>query len=207
MIRVVIGEDHAIVIDGLCSILEKDPEIEVVGTAMNGRGVLNLLEKYEVDIAILDVKMPEMNGIEATIEIRRRFPNVKVLILTMFNNHKFIVRLVEAGARGYILKNRGKEELLKAVHKIQAGKRHFGEEITDIVMDSLESKKSSGVVLTEREIDVLKLIAQGLKSKEISEKLFISPATVETHRAHLLTKLDIPSSLGLVRYAIENGYC
>lgn len=207
-IKVLIADDHQMVIDGLMSLLECESHIEVVGQALNGKAVLEILEKQEVDIAILDIEMPELTGVEATKIIKEKYPNVKVLILSMYNTEKFVQNLIEIGADGYILKNKGKEELVKALHYIMEGDEYFGREVEKTYRKAKKKKsvENEHVRLTKREKEVLKLIAIGDTTPIISNKLFIAASTVETHRRNLIEKTGVRNSKGLVKYAIDNNY-
>lgn len=208
-VKVIIADDHQIVIDGLKSLLVQEENIEVVGQALNGKEVLTILEKKEVDIVVLDIEMPLLSGIETTKIIKEKYPNIKVLILSMYNTEKFVHNVIEIGADGYILKNKGKEELVLAIKYISEGDEFFGREVEKTFRMSQKKKndEAKNVKLTKREIDVLKLIAIGNTTPIISEKLFIAHSTVETHRRNLIEKTAVEGgSKGLVRYALENGY-
>lgn len=209
MIKVVIADDHQMFIDGIKALLVNEKSIQVVGEALNGKKVLDLLEQQQADIMLLDVNMPEMDGIEATRIIRQRFPSVKILMLTMYNNTEFIFGLMNAGASGYILKNTGKTELLEAIHAVFSGKTFYSKEVSDSILQNLPKnpgeKKLEEVHLTEREKEVLKLIAQEFNTQEIAAQLFISTNTVETHRKNLLSKLHAKNIAGLVKFAIQTG--
>ncbi|MEO1515001.1 MAG: response regulator transcription factor [Bacteroidota bacterium] len=210
MIKILVADDHQIVIDGIHSILETETEIEVVATAHNGLEVLQILENTEIDVAILDINMPQKNGLQTTQLLKERHPNIKVLILTMYKEEEKVLELFEAGAKGYILKDRGKEELVTAVKKVQKGDIYFGEDISKILVQALSHERKAPKSpeepkLTRREIEILKLLADGLTTAEIAKQLFISPTTVETHRRNLLSKLGVKNTPLLVRYAVEKG--
>lgn len=209
MIRVVIADDHQIVLDGLKTLLDQEDNIKTIGEATDGYEVLRILDQNEVDIAVLDIEMPRLDGIETAKKIKEEYPDVKVLILSMYNNEEFIKNLIQTGVSGYILKNRGKEELIKAVNHVAMGGEYFGEAVTQTIMSSLKKPKkdlTEQMQLTRREVEVLKLIAEGLSSPQIGEKLFIEPSTVDTHRRNLIDKTGVPNSKALIRYAIQNGY-
>jgi DNA-binding NarL/FixJ family response regulator len=209
MIRILIVDDHQMFIDGVKALLVNEKEIKVLGEALNGEAVLKLLEQVDVDIVLLDVNMPEMDGIEATKLIRQRYPSVKILMLTMYNNTEFIFGLMNAGASGYILKNTGKSELLDAIRSVHQGKTFYSKEVSDSILQNLpknpNEKKLEEVHLTGREKDVLKLIAQEFSTQEIAAQLFISVNTVETHRKNLLSKLNAKNIAGLVKFALQTG--
>lgn len=209
MPRVIIADDHQMFVDGIKSILIGIDHVHVVGEATNGLELISLLESCDTDVVLMDVNMPEMNGIEATKIVISRFPEVKVLMLTMHDSRDYIQKLLKAGAHGYILKNTGRDELEAAINAIVAGDSYFSKEVTERIMEGLQGKKSRSsdsmvVELTDRELDVLKLIAQEFTTREIGEKLYISHHTVETHRKNLISKLQVRGSAGLVKYAIEN---
>jgi two-component system, NarL family, nitrate/nitrite response regulator NarL len=207
MIKIIIADDHQIVLDGLVSLIKIDDGIEIVGKAINGKKVLDLLKINTVDIAVLDIEMPEMDGIETAILIKEQFPEIKVLILTMYNEIGFIRKIIQAGVNGYILKNKGKEELVKAIHSINEGEDYFGEEVTKTLVSSMRVKDVIGEIrLTKKEIEVLKLIANGDTTPIIATKLFIANSTVETHRRNLIEKTGVNGSKGLIKFAIEKGY-
>lgn len=207
MIRILIADDHKMIIDGLKSMLGAEPALQVVGEAYTGKEVLARVKQLEVDLILLDINMPELDGIDATRRVKAQYPKIKVLILTMYNKPEFIRNLMEAGADGYILKNTGREELLEAIRQLHAGQPYWGKEVTKTVMESLRGDRANNrFVLTKREKEVLTLIAAEYTTGEIAEKLFISPYTAETHRKNLLSKLGVKNTAGLVKYAVENGY-
>ena len=209
MIRIIVADDHQMFIDGIKALLKNEKEIHVVGEALNGEDVLLLLEKVMADIVLLDINMPKKDGIETTREIINKFPGVKIIILTMHNKNEFITGLVNEGASGYILKNTGKRELIEAIQTVYKGDSFFSKEVTETVMSNLHKKpaeqKIESAHLTEREKDVLRLIAQEFSTKQIADKLFISANTVETHRKNLMSKLNAKNIAGLVKFAIQTG--
>jgi DNA-binding NarL/FixJ family response regulator len=209
MIQIIIADDHQMFIDGLKSLLSGEQDIEVVGEALNGLETLKLLETTHADLVLLDINMPEMDGIETTKQMQLKFPSVKILMLTMHNNTEFIFSLMNAGASGYILKNTGRIELIEAIHSVYAGKTFYSKEVSDTILQNISKKetdkKLDEVHLTDREKDVLKLIAQEYSTQEIATTLFISVNTVETHRKNLLGKLQAKNIAGLVKFAIQTG--
>lgn len=210
MIKIILADDHQIVLDGLKMLLQEEANIELLGAVLNGKEVLKILEKEPADIAVLDVEMPLMNGIETSEVIREKFPGTKVLILTMYNDQAFIRKLIEIGASGYILKNKGKEELVEAIKDISEGKTYFGREVTNTLISGIQTviknKPEKEIPLTRREIDVVKLIADGRSTPQIAEELFIAHSTVETHRRNLIDKTGVPNSKSLIKWAIKHGY-
>lgn len=207
-VKIIIADDHQLFIDGIKALLES-MEVEVVGEANDGKELLRLMASTEVDLVLMDVNMPVMDGVEATKAIRETYPDAKVLMLTMHSSRDYIQRLLRAGANGYVLKNTGRAELEEAIATVMAGDAYFSAEVTQRIMEGLQNKKSQAremvVELTPRELDVLKLIAQEMTSNEIAEQLFISHHTVETHRKNLISKLNVRGSAGLVKYAIQEG--
>lgn len=207
MIKVFIADDHQIVIDGIKSIMEEGDEVTVVGGALSGEDTLAQLKDLEVDVLLLDINMPGMDGIEVAQRLKEQRDPVRILVLTMHNNPQFTKQLIEIGVLGCLMKNAGKQEMLKAIKSVYEGKRYYGTEVTETLFDSIDKsqKATQKAELTKREIEVLKLIANELTTAEIAEKLFISTHTVETHRKNLLSKLGFKNSAGLARFAAKNG--
>lgn len=208
MINVLLADDQIMFLDGMRSFLKTEPNITVKGTVNNGDEVLQFLEKQpDIDVVVLDVEMPEKDGVETAQLIKKNplLKNVKILILTMYNRKDFIVKLMQSGANGYILKNKSKEELVQAIHNVHQGIPHFGLEVLNKAT-STSSNLEKNIELTDREHEVLCLIAEGKTTREIAKELFISEPTVNTHRRNLLRKLDFPNDKYLVRYAIKKGY-
>jgi two-component system, NarL family, nitrate/nitrite response regulator NarL len=209
MIKLIIVDDHQLFIDGIKSLLKNEKEIKVVGEALNGIEAMARITEEKPDIILLDINMPDMDGVETTREIRKKFPEVKIIILTMHNQHEFISNLVSEGALGYILKNTGKTELINAIKTVHGGNAFFSKAVTETIMNNLHKKpaeeKLESVQLTKREKEILKYIAEGLATKEIADKLFISVNTVETHRKNLMAKVHAKNVTGLVRFAMQIG--
>ncbi len=204
MIRVLIADDHQMFIDGLRSLLEGSEDISVVGEACNGRSVVQLCDSQEVDVVIMDINMPDMDGIQATREVLKRHPSVRVLGLSMYNDREYISDILKAGARGYILKNTGKETLLNAIHTLQAGDNYLGEDVGKTLLNGfIKNPGFTEIIekLSGREKEVLGCIATGLTTHEIADQLFISKNTVETHRKNLLYKLKARNTAELVNNA------
>jgi len=215
MIKVLLVDDHKIVRDGIAALLKNEKAIKLVGECTDGSEVSGFLANQKTDVILLDIMMPKLNGIETGKLVMERYPDMRILTLSMNNDFDYIQEMLELGAAGYILKNTGGEELLKAIKTVAAGKPYFSPEVTDIVMNrhmnKQETKKTTGKnselleQLTNREIEVLKLIAQEMTNVEIAEQLFISRRTVDTHRRNLLQKLGSKNSIGLIRFAYSNG--
>src|SRR5690554_524660 len=205
MIKVLIADDHRLFIDGLKAMLEGTSEIEVVGEAMNGQEVLAFCAQQAVDIVIMDISMPVMDGIDATKQLVKLYPQIKVLCLSMHNDRNFISDMLKTGAHGYILKNTGKEELIEALQALQSGESYLGEEVRKTLLNSFmkQDKMHPNEKLSDREKEVLECIAAGLTTQEIADQLFISKNTVETHRKNLLYKLQAKNTAELVNNAFK----
>lgn len=209
-IKILIADDHKIFRDGLKSLLDKEKDIKVIAEASNGNEVIELVEKNEITIVIMDIDMGTPNGIETTTTLKQKYPDVNILILSMLGLHDFIIQALEAGATGYILKNAGKDELLTAIKSVARGDSYFSREVSASLIEQLHRptssrKKLSDVPLSPREIEVLKLIAQEYSNPEIAQKLYISVRTVDTHRRNLLEKLKVKNNVGLTKYALSKG--
>ncbi len=208
-LRLLLADDHALLRLGLKKILEERPEWQVVAEAGDGRTAVRQTLTLVPDVVILDIGMPLLNGIEATRQIIRRQPNVGVLILSMHADEAYISQALRAGARGYLLKDSAGTELIRAVSAVAAGKSFFSPAVAKVMLDDYVQRLSDkGVddryeLLSEREREILQLVAEGHSSKSVAELLSISPATVETHRAHILQKLDVHSTAELVLFAVR----
>ncbi len=211
-IRVLIVDDHAILREALRGLLETVPEIEVVGDATNGREALDLCDRLQPDVVLMDMVMPGLNGLEATRQIRRRHPKTKVLILTGYMEDEQIVAALRAGASGYVVKRSDKEELLLGIQAVHRGNTYFSSSISDgdainqyLWQAKRPEPKTGYDLLTSREREVLQLIAEGYSNQRIAQELFISVKTVEAHKAHIMTKLHAQNRTDLIRYAIKKG--
>jgi DNA-binding NarL/FixJ family response regulator len=214
MISVLIVDDHKILRDGISAIFDKDSKIKIAGECNDGTEVLDFLKKNKVDVILMDIMMPKMNGIDCTKLVKSEYPEIKVLAMTMHNESSYIQAMLEVGANGYILKNTSGEEMHKAILMLNEGKSYFTNEVTDVVMNSYlhpETNKAKNnkialdIDLTKREVDILKLITEEYTNKEIGEQLNISSRTVDTHRRNLLRKIGAKNSIGLIRYAYNSG--
>lgn len=208
-IRILIADDHQLVIDGIKLMLHDAEGIECVASASHGKEVLDILAHKAVDIVLLDINMPIMNGMECCQEIVKKFADVKVLALSMVKEASLIKRMLEIGAKGFLFKNAGKDEVIEAIRKAYRGEQVFSEEVLAIVMGSFGQKKTKAYEeelpkVSRREKQVLSLIVWEKTTQEIADELCISPGTVETHRRNLLHKLDVRNTAGLVRVALEN---
>jgi two-component system, NarL family, response regulator NreC len=207
--KVILADDHKIFRDGLRTLIENEG-MEVVGEAENGRKTIKLAEKLLPNVIIMDVSMPDMNGIEATRKIISALPAVKVIALSMHSDRRFVLGMLEAGAWGYLLKDCAFGELASAIKQVLAGNKYLSPKIADVVVKgylnkSTDSFVGGGTVLTSREREILQLIAEGLTAKEIADHVFLSIKTVETHRRNIMQKLNMRSTVDLTKYAIREG--
>jgi two-component system response regulator NreC len=208
-IRVFLVDDHTVVRQGLRRILESDEEIEIVGEAGDGRTAIDLVQKLRPHVVVMDVAMPELNGIEATRQILKRVEGAKVLVLSMHGDDVYVRQALKAGARGYLLKDSEDLDLIKAVKAIRGGGSFFSPPVSKVVLSGYLGDKIEGDVedsvarLTDREREVLQLIAEGKTNKEVAHALSVSINTVETHRKHIMEKLDLHNTAELVRFAIR----
>lgn len=210
MIELLIADDHQIFLDGLKSLLNGEEGISVIGEARNGRQVLTLLKTMSPHIILMDINMPEMNGLEATKQVVKEHPEAKVIMLTMHERADYITQMIEAGASGYLLKNSSRTDLMNGIRTVAEGGTYYSQEVTQAVMDSLrkgakQKSRQEAASLTPREIQVLRLIAKENTTSEIAEALFISPHTVESHRKNLLSKLGKKNTAGLAAEAVRLG--
>ncbi len=201
-IRVLLVDDHPLVLDGIRSRLEQDDEIQIIAEGRNGEEALSLSAEYYPDVVLMDISMPVLNGIEAAERFASEQPRVKLLMLTMHDNREYITKVIKAGAKGYILKDVSSNEMVAAIKAVYQGKTYYSVGVTDILLNENASKE---VPLTEREKTILRLLAEGNSNKHVARELDISVRTVETHRRNIKRKLDVKTSAGLVKYAIENG--
>jgi len=208
-IRVFLVDDHTVVRQGLRRILESDDEIEIVGEAGDGRTAIDLVQKLRPHVVVMDVAMPELNGIEATRQIIKRVEGAKILVLSMHGDDVYVRQALKAGARGYLLKDSEDLDLIKAVKAIRAGGSFFSPPVSKVVLSGYLGDKVDGDAedsvarLTDREREVLQLIAEGKTNKEVAHALSVSVNTVETHRKHIMEKLDLHNTAELVRFAIR----
>ena len=208
-IRILIADDHRIIREGIRTLLNREKGIEVIAEAENGRMSVELAFELVPDVIVMDITMPDMNGIEATRQIKTRLPDVKILALSMHSDRRFVSGVIGAGAMGYLLKDCAFEELAHAIRTIVKGEMYLSPRITGIVMEDylnrLDMSNSVVSLLSEREREVLQLIAEGCSINQISKKLHLSVKTVESHRNNTMRKLDIHSVAELTKYAIREG--
>ena len=200
------ADDHNVVLDGFISIFEPIENFNVVATANNGMEVLDLLEKVKVDVALLDIDMPLLNGVETCKQMSKKFPEVKVITLSMHREPSFIKRMRQNGAMGYVLKDDNKETLIEAINEVSKGNEYYSDQLKSIVMNHVFKKKTGpSNFITKREKEVLELIAKGLTNKNISEALYVSEHTASSHRKNLLSKFNAKNTADLVRITMEKG--
>ena len=210
-LKILIGDDHTLVRQGIKKILEERTDWTVVAEASDGRESVRLALELNPDVAILDVAMPQMNGVDAAAQISRRAPSIHVLMVSMHADDASISRALRAGARGYLLKDSADADLIRAVSAVSAGESFFSPAVATAMLDDyVRHLADKGVgdrfdSLSEREREIFQLVAEGQSNKKIAERLCISPTTVETHRAHIMQKLDIHSTAELVLYAVRRG--
>lgn len=198
-VKVFIVDDHYMVIEGIRSLLQNEKGIEWAGHAMNAESCLAFLRQQQPDIILMDINLPDKSGIDLCREVKEKYPSVFIIGLSTFNQLSFIRKMMDSGASGYVLKNATQEELMTAIETVIKGKTFFSDEASQ----TLQQSRDAGIVLTRREKEVLGLIAEGLTNNEVGEKLFISPATVDTHRKNLLAKLDAKNTASLVKIAMQ----
>ncbi len=210
-IRVLIADDHKIMLAGLRSLLEKQTDFEVVGEAENGRKAVQMAQEKTPDVVVMDVSMPDLNGIEATMQIIESLPGTRVIALSMHSDKRFVMGMLRAGASGYLLKDCASQELANAIVQVAGGKKYLSPEITGVVIDdfllggSSEEVTTAASPLSPREREVLQLIAEGWSTKQIASHLYVSIKTIETHRRQIMRKLDLHAIADLTKYAIREG--
>ena len=209
-VTVLLVDDHPIVRQGLRNLLDSMPDFKVVGEAGDGLQALEMVEKVQPQVLVIDVVMPGLTGLEVTQRVKRQWPAVKVIILSMQNNEAYVVSALKNGASGYILKDTGPEELVDAIRTVVKGERYLSKQLSERIINAYVSKMDEAEVdpydtLTNREKEVLHLVAEGFTNQEIAERLFISPRTAELHRSNVLNKLSLKNQVDLVRFAIKRG--
>ncbi len=210
-IRIVIAEDHTILREGLRALLSSHSDFDIVGEAEDGRDAIRRVERLEPDLVLMDLSMPRMGGISAINDIKKRYPKIKIIALTVHKTEEYILAALQAGADGYILKDATHNELIMAIKSVIDNRQYLSPGVSEkVIQGYLEGKKtiktdSSWDTLSQREKEVLKLIAEGYKNKEIAEFLCVSLKTVEKHRANLMKKLDLHNAAALTAFAMEKG--
>jgi DNA-binding NarL/FixJ family response regulator len=205
-IKILMADDHKILLEGVVSLLQTEKSFEIAATAVNGFEVLELVKNKYFDICILDINMPGIDGIEVTRQIKLWKPDMKIIILTTYNDKEIITELIQLGVAGYLLKNAAKAELVEAIKKVMSGRYYFSEEVEKIIMKGLTAKKPADEsILTEREIEIVKLLGMEFTNEKIAHELNISFRTVETHRKNILQKTKSHNLAGLLKYAYLKG--
>jgi DNA-binding NarL/FixJ family response regulator len=210
-VKVLIADDHAVVRDGLRALLEAHPEITVVGDASDGRQAVSQVVSLNPDVVIMDISMPDLNGIEATRQLLERNPQLKVIILSILGTSEHVFRALQAGAWGYLLKESAGREVVEAVLEVAEGKRYLSQPIAETLVSDyvrqreLNAEKSPLETLSAREREILKLVLEGKSSAEIGKQLFLSAKTIETYRSRMMRKLGVSDLAGLVKFAIQHG--
>ena len=205
-IKLLVADDHSIVRDGIVSLLQAEPSFTVAATAGNGYEVLELLGKNDIDVCLLDISMPGLDGMETAKLIREKKPDIKIIMLTTYNDKEIISEMIHIGVSGYLLKNSDRIELVEAVHKVMKGRHYFSEEVENIILDGLSEKKSNEVMtLTDREKEILQLLAKEYTNADIAKELSISYRTVESHRKNIMQKTKAHNLAGLLKYAYSKG--
>ena len=202
-IRVVLADDHQLFREGMKAMLQASEEVTVVGEAASGSMLLTVLAEHHPDIMLLDISMPQTSGIDLLPVVRERFPNVKCIMLTMHDDVQYVLRCLKQGANGYLLKETDAEELHTALREVHAGNKYFKNKISDLIVNNLSGGPSPETLLSEREIQVVRLVAEGKITKEIAEQLFVSTRTVETHRSRIMKKLGVANTAEMIRTAYE----
>ena len=212
-IKVILVDDHQIVRDGIKSLITDDPNINIITEASSASELRDKLETYRPDVILMDINLPDSTGIELTKELKELKPEIKVLILSMHMGEDFIVNAIEAGAKGYLPKTTSKKELITAINTISKGEDYFNESISNILIKSYvkraqtPKKEDEKIIdLTRREKEIITLFALGMSNKEIADKLFISIRTVESHKNNIMNKLELKSTVDLVKFALKNNY-
>ncbi len=208
-IRILIADDHALVREGICSLLARRKDMEVVGQAADGRQALEQTAALHPDVVLMDISMPVMNGLDATREIRAQFPATRILVLTQHENKEYVLPMLRAGAAGYIFKRARSAELINAIRTVHLEGTYLSASITSTLMEEIassgETRSGEPSLLTKREEEVVRLVAEGLSSREIAERLHLGIKTVETHRAHIMEKVGVHNAAELILYAIRQG--
>jgi two-component system, NarL family, response regulator NreC len=209
-VSIVLADDHQIVRKGLRALLEAEADFRIIGEASAGPETAQMVEKLTPDILVLDLMMPGLNGLEVALRVRQQSPNTRVIVLSMHANEAYVLRALKNGASGYVLKNAGMAEIIQAIRQVIAGQRYLSPPLSEHAINAyIEKARVTAMdayeTLTDREREVLQLAAEGLGNNEIAARLSVSPRTVETHRAHLMSKLSLRTQTDLIRYALQHG--
>ncbi|MCG6187233.1 MULTISPECIES: response regulator [Maribellus] len=208
-IKVLIADDHQLFREGLVNLLTSAPDIEVIGQAKDGKDAMEKTFQLKPDVVLIDIGMPQMNGIDATRQLKKELPDVKIIAVSMHSDRQYVKGILEAGADGYLLKNCTYHQLTDAIQSVFSGKKILSDDITDLVikgyLEPAETEADGFSDLSEREVEILQLYAEGKSTREISEKLFISVKTVGTHKQHILEKLNLKNNADIIKFALKKG--
>lgn len=210
MINVIVADDHRMFTDALQGFFTTESGIQLIGSAINGDELMQLLKKQQPRVILLDINMPGMNGITATSLIRKKYPKIKIVIVTMYRTPEFIINLYKLGVDGYLLKNSSKEELIEAIKTVDKGGKSFSDFVSDTVLKEKQYTRpehfdDSKFSFSKRETEIVRLLANGLSTQEVADKLFLSFFTIESHRKNMLNKLNLRNTAELVKYAAHLG--
>ena len=205
--RVLLVDDHPMFSESMANLLAEIDQIELVGTALNGKVALEFLKEKEADLLITDIEMPDMDGIVLSEHIKKKYPKIKLVVLTMHHDRTTILKMIDHGAEAYLSKDMGKEAIKEALEKVMEGERHFPESIQKTLFEQKAPEKSYAeqVRFTPQEMKVLRLLRKGLSSREIADQLILSPYTIRSHRQNMMSKAQVKNTAALINYAIENG--
>ena len=204
-IRIILVDDHYLLREALREKLEKEIDIDIVGEAGDGNTALQLVAELLPDVVVLDISLREMSGVDIAAQITADYPQIKIVALSMHSDKRFVMQMLKAGAAGYVTKTAASTELLTAIRTVAAGKRYVGAEVADALIDGVQTSTNSQTQLGRREREVLRLLAEGLRTSDIADRLFISAGTVEVHRRNIMRKLDLHTVAELTKYAIREG--
>ncbi len=210
MIRIVLADDHEMVRQGLARLLQDEPNLTVVGTAKDGLEAVRLVEEVQPDVLIVDLMMPGLNGLEVTRQLTQKYPNLLVVMLSMHADEAYVLEALRNGARGYVLKEAGRTDLVQAIHQVMAGQRYMSAPLTERAIELYLNQPQESEIdpyerLTTREREVFQLLAEGHANKEVAERLSIGVRTVETHRANIMDKLNVHTSAEMIHFAYQRG--
>ena len=209
LLKILTVDDHQLILDGLAAFLKEEPSFHALGSCHNGQQAIDFVKTVKVDLILMDIDMPVLNGLDATLRIKQFNPEIKIIILTMHDEKSLVKRFIEIGADGYTLKNTDRNLLIEIIKKVGSGKKHFPDELLkdkENIIKKIIDQPSDAILksqLTDREIEILALISHGFSNKEIGDKLFISHRTVDTHRTNLMKKLDVGNIAGLIKKSDE----
>lgn len=203
-IKIAVADDHKLFRNGIAAILQDDDRFDLIGSVENRESLLAVLSQYDVDIVLLDISLPNESGLDILSDIREQFPDTKCIMLTMHEEIHYVKESLKKGAYGYLLKDSGEQELIKAIIGVNEGKKHFKDKISDLLVEDMsKSKSESNPILSDREVEIVRMVAEGKITKEIADKLFISVRTVETHRSRIMKKLGASNASEMINAAYK----